>query len=95
VSAAVPRIVSSLAAHGVRNVLWFLAYDGHPLIWLVTDTDEERGSVAEHGFFRAEVLSALTDSGLAPELVHHTGITVQSQESVDRDWDGNWRHAMQ
>lgn len=94
VTAAVPVIVDSLATYGVTNVFWFLAYYGSPVVWLVTTTDDEKATVVEHGFFRPDVLSALAGAGVAPDLVERAGVTVESQETVDRDFEGRWFHAM-
>ncbi|HVQ86783.1 MAG TPA: hypothetical protein VMT88_01255, partial [Actinomycetes bacterium] len=60
----------------------------------VTTTDAEKATVVEHGFFRPEVLSALAGAGVAPDLVERAGVTVESQETVDRDFEGRWFYAM-
>ena len=94
VVAAVPVIIGSLAANGVTDVQWFLAFHGYPVVWLVTTSDAEKAVVAEHGFFRAEVLSALAEAGVAPDLLERVHVTVESQETVDRDFEGSWFYAM-
>jgi|EBPBio282013_DNA_FD.fasta_scaffold13737_5 hypothetical protein len=94
VTSAVPVIIRSLAAHGVTDVQWFLAFHGYPVVWLVTSTDAEKATVVEHGFFRSQVLSALAGAGVARDLVERAGVTVESQETVDRDFEGSWFYAM-
>ena len=94
VTAAIPVIVGSLATHGVRDVQWFLAFHGYPVMWLMTSTDAEKATAVEHGFFRPEVLAALAQAGVAPDLVERAGVTVESQETVDRDFEGSWFYAM-
>jgi hypothetical protein len=94
VTDAVPVIVRSLAAHGVSDVQWFLAFHGYPVVWLVTSTDTEKATVVEQGFFRRDVLSALAGAGVAPDLVERAAVTVESQETVDRDFEGSWFYAM-
>lgn len=94
VTDAVPLMVSSLARHGVTGVHWFLAFEGYPVVWLVTQTDAAKAVVAEHESLRADVLVALAKGGVAPDLVAQAVVTVESQETVDREWDGNWWYAM-
>lgn len=94
VTAAVPAIVRALAGHGVTDAYWFLAYYGYPVIWLITSTDAEKADVAAHGFFRAEVLAALGGAGVAPDLAERAGLTVESHETVNRDFEGNWYAVM-
>ena len=93
-AAAVPGIVDATGEHGVTDVHWFLAYYGYPVIWLVTASDEEKAEVKGRGLLRAEVLAALGDAGVAPDLVERTVVGVESQETVDRDFEGNWYYAM-
>lgn len=45
-------------------------------------------------FLRDEVLAALREAGVQSEFVEQTHITVQSQETVDRDYESNWSYAM-
>jgi hypothetical protein len=94
VAAAVPVIIAAGKSLGVAHVYWFLAFHGYPVIWLVTATDAERAKVAERGLLRADVLGALQDAGVQPDLVEQTHITVQSQETVDRDYENSWYYAM-
>lgn len=64
------------------------------MIWLVTVTDEEKKGVAERGLLRADVLGALRESGVRSDRLERAHITVESQETVDRDYDGNWYYVM-
>lgn len=94
VNVAVPAIVAAGAGLGVLNAFWFLALHGYPVIWLVTATDAEKAEVAKRGLLRAEVLAALREAGVQSDLVEQTHITVESQETVDRDYEGSWYYAM-
>lgn len=94
VADAVPLIVAALASHGVTGVKWFLAFHGYPVVWLVTATDAQKLEVLKHGSFQAEVQSLLADARVSPDLVEQAVVTAESQETVDRNWDGNWWHAM-
>ena len=91
---AIPRIVAMLESHGVKRVQWFLGFGGEPVIWLVTSTDAERDAVARQGFFREEVLAKLAEAGVGDPPLSKAGVTVESEESVERDWQGNWWYAM-
>lgn len=94
VAEAVPAIVTAGAGLGVLGAHWFLAFHGYPVVWLVTATDAEKAEVAERGLLRAEVLAALRESGVHADLLEQTHVTVESQETVDRDYEGNWYYAM-
>ena len=90
----VPRIVEALDASGVVGVKWFLAFRGEPVIWLVTATDANKEVVAKHGFFRDRVIGLLREQGLPDYLAERVGVTVESEEAVARDFEGNWFYAM-
>lgn len=94
VAEAVPAIVAAGVGLGVVGAHWFLAFHGYPVVWLVTATDGEKAEVAERGLLRAEVLTALRESGVQADLLEQTHVTVESQETVDRDYEGNWYYAM-
>ena len=94
VTSAVPVMRRCLARHGVNDVRWFLAFYGYPVVWLVTSTDADKATVVEKGFFRPDVRSALAGAGVAPDLVDRAAVTVESQETVDRDFEGSWFYAM-
>ena len=94
VAVAIPAIVAATAGQGVVDAHWFIAFHGYPVIWLVTTTDADKDEVAARGFFRPEVLVALRAAGVRSDLVDRTHVTVESQETVDRDFDGSWFNAM-
>jgi hypothetical protein len=94
VQAATPTIVAALKRWGVTGLQFFLAFGGEPVIWLVTSTDAEKNDVANHGFFVGEVRTLLLEAGLAPELATRASVTVESQETVDRDYESSWFSAM-
>jgi hypothetical protein len=97
VNAAIPKIVAALGQHGVNRAIWFQAFHGYPVVWLVTDTDAEKTLVARHSCFWSTVQEILIDSGLDSVLAEQTGlrgVTVQSEETVRRDFDGSWFNAM-
>jgi hypothetical protein len=78
----------------VIGAQWFRTFRGEPVIWLVTASDAERERVAEHRLFRDTVCLLLLEAGLEDDLASRAGVAVESQETVDRDFGGNWWHAM-
>ena len=97
VSAAVPQIVDALKPWGVTRVTWFEAFHGYPVIWLVTETDAAKAVVQDHACFRSTVQELLVACGVGTALAEQTalrGVTVESEETVARDFDGSWFNAM-
>jgi hypothetical protein len=57
--------------------------------WIVTDTDEQRERLTHDSGLRQRLNETASRVGLAPD-----SFTFQSQETVDRDYEGNWFYAM-
>jgi hypothetical protein len=57
--------------------------------WLITATDAERDLLAKDAGLLTRIQEVSEEIGLAPD-----SITVQSQETVDRDFEGSWFYAM-
>jgi hypothetical protein len=57
--------------------------------WIVTTTDAERDRVAHDEELLRCLDAAASNAGFAP-----SSFTVQSQETVDRDYEGSWFYAM-
>lgn len=93
-AAAVAPIVRALDRFGVVSAYWFLAYAGEPVIWLVTRSDRDKARVTEQGMFTARVQDLLVAAGVPPELAGQAQVTVESEETVERDFEGSWRYAM-
>lgn len=69
----------------------------HPFrvhVWPVTRTDAERDSLPAANPFVDEVRSAIRASGFPDEHASLDGTVAQSQETVDRDYDGSWFYAL-
>ncbi|GAB2698477.1 hypothetical protein [Thalassiella azotivora] len=94
VTQAIPAVVAAGADLGVIDARWFLAFHGYPVIWLVTATDEAKVAVTEHGLLRPQVMAALQVAGVRLDLVEQTQVTVESEETVKRDFEGSWFNAM-
>lgn len=91
----VRRVVKELEPHGVIRAFPFLGFHVEPVVWLVTRLDAERDSVTRGGISRDLVIQRLAEAGVRSDLAARAGVTVESEETVDRDHGGNWRVAMQ
>jgi hypothetical protein len=87
---AVPAIVAALGECGVTDVEWMVGYHGYPVCQLITTTDAEKAVVVEHDHFRDTVVQHLAEAGVPSEPLEQAAVTVQSQETVDRDFEGRW-----
>ena len=92
---AARRLVVELKDQGVTGDYSFLGFHCDPVVWLVTQTDLDRDKILESGLLRELVIQRLKEAGVKGELAEQAGATIESQETVDRDFDGNWRNAMQ
>ena len=92
---AKPAIVAALSARGVVRIEWVVGFVRPYSVWawLGTATDAERDALPELPF-RDEVLEILRSAGLSEGDVGEFGTTKQSQETVDRDYEGSWFYAL-
>jgi hypothetical protein len=93
---ATPAIVHTLASEGVIGAEFVVGFV-LPLdvyVWLVTATDAERDALGSSNPFLAEVTSAILTSGFPVEHAAIAGTVAQSQETVDRDYEGSWFYAL-
>jgi hypothetical protein len=88
-------VVHDLKTQGVVRAIPFLGFHVEPVVWLVTTTDAEREAVIQDGIPREFVIERLRRAGVRPDLAAGAGVVVESEETVDRDFGGNWRIAMQ
>ncbi len=89
------RAVKRLArARGVEaSVLWFGAYWIHPqhlAVIVRVGTDAEKARLGHDQGFRADLQAALTAVGYPAAGREGVGFEVESDETVDRDWNGSW-----
>jgi hypothetical protein len=93
---ATPRIVDALRDVGVTDAQYVVGFV-HPFsvhVWLVTSTDTERDALPATDPFVDEVRSAISESGFPDEHASVDGTVAQSQETVDRDYEGSWFYAL-
>jgi len=90
-----PSLLQSFGGSGVVRIEYVSAFpfQDDAWVWLGTATDAERDALAgteEH--LLAEVRRTAEHHGFAPEKV--TGVTVQSEETVAREFEGSWFYAL-
>lgn len=61
-------------------------------VWLCTDSDHQRDALSRNGYERDTVVEIFHSLGF-PES-EEILTTAQSQETVDRDYEGSWFFAM-
>ncbi len=93
-SVAEVSIVEALGSHAVVRVEWVVGFvrPFHVSAWLVTATDAERDALPLSPF-GAEVRSIVEVAGVPDGDLGKLDTVVQSQETVDRDYEGSWFYA--
>lgn len=90
-----PAIISATQSAGVVRVEWTIGfvwpYDVSA--WLCTTTDAERDELRDQPFHEA-VFEILVGAGLPVRDLGQLRLTKQSQETVDREYQGSWFYAL-
>ena len=86
-------LVDSFELTRVEYVVGFIAPWGVH-VWLGTDTDTERDRLLGRPRLNDDVASVLLDAGLERAGGAYGGVTVQSEETVSRDFEGSWFYAL-
>lgn len=63
-------------------------------IWISTDTDAERDALAGDDALRRHLYDVLREVGYPAGAVDQVAFGFESQETVDREYQGNWYYAM-
>lgn len=89
-------IVRRLAPHGVQHVEFVSAFGSSEdvWVWLATATDAQRDALSGEEPLLKDVREAVASAGYPPDELHNIHSTVQSQETVDRDYKGSWFYAL-
>jgi len=93
---ATPEIVRTLTSEGVIGAEYVVGFV-HPFsvhVWLVTATDAEKEALGSDDPYLSEVTSTVLASGFPAEHAMIDGTVAQSQETVDRDYEGSWFYAL-
>jgi len=65
----------------------------HLAIWITANTDEQRDRLRQDSILHQQFRDALLQAGYPPAAVPLVGFVFESQETVDRDFGGNWYYA--
>jgi hypothetical protein len=93
---AKPLIRERLRDSGVAEVRLVAAYPGQQgaLVWLCTEHDHQRDALGHSEPHRVAVIDVLRQLGFPETELQTVHTTAQSQETVDRDFEGSWFYAM-
>lgn len=93
---AVPAIIDAFRGDGVNRVEAVAAFpvqSGFGIV-LGTRTDAEAGQLRRSPSAAARVRQLLAAAGFQDPEIGGLVVTIQSQESVDREYDGSWFNAL-
>lgn len=87
-------LIAELSEQGVQRIEFATAFEKpyDSSVWLGTNSDDQRDELLASPNLLADVQSLIARSGLDVSLV--TRATAQSQETVDREYDGSWFYAL-
>jgi hypothetical protein len=63
-------------------------------VWIRTDTDAQRDALRADPGFQESLRAAVRQAGYPEPAVDRVGFAVQSDETVRRDYEGNWWYAI-
>jgi hypothetical protein len=91
-----PAVVTAFNDDGVVRVEYVSAFPGQQLfaVWLGTATDAEASQLRTLPTIHARVHDLLLAHGFEERDLDGLMVVVQSQETVDRDYDGSWFYAL-
>jgi len=90
------ELLSRLKSRGVVDVKWIAAFPDIPGVaaWLCTGSDDRRDILQLELDLQDAVDEALRGAGLPAMELAASSYVVQARETVDRDFEGSWSHAM-
>ncbi|WP_348788932.1 hypothetical protein [Leifsonia sp. NPDC080035] len=91
-----PMVTAWFRSRGVVATRFVAAFPELPGagIWLCTATDEERDDLRRDTELVTAARDVLHQVGFSPLDLAETGVVVESQQTVDREYGGSWFHAM-
>jgi hypothetical protein len=91
-----PRLIERFTHVGVVRIEYVAAFPEQDdfYVWLCTETDEQRDSLGIGDPLLDEVRQVLVEAGFTAGQVAHVRSTAQSQETVDRSYEGSWFYAL-
>ena len=66
----------------------------HLSVWIVTDTDAQRDALAHDAGLRESLVGVLHAVDYPQAAVPEVGFAFESEETVKRDFGGNWWYAI-
>jgi hypothetical protein len=89
------RLVELFGSDGVTEVRLGAAFPqvNGVDVWLCTLADDEKAHLQAKPHRMADVKTVLRNAGFSDVDVAKSTVTVQSQETVDRDFEGSWFYA--
>jgi hypothetical protein len=93
---AEPMLLDTLRKHGINHIEYLVGFvkPYRIYVWLCTDTDAQRDALPDHDPFLEEVRSVIDQAGMPHDDAHVEGTEKQSQETVDRKYEGSWFNAL-
>ncbi len=95
-AAATERLRAQFADAGVVHVEYVVGfvrpYDVS--VWLGTETDTQRDKLATQPQLRESVSEVLAEVEMSDSDYVYGGVVVQSEETVQRDYEGSWLYAL-
>ena len=83
--------------YNCRDVFSFGATDIDPkylAIWITTSTDSLRDTIKNDNDLKESVRDILRENDYPEDAIPFVGIAFESEETVKRDFDGNWWYAV-
>jgi len=62
-------------------------------IWITTETDAQRDALLGDALYQRQFRQILAEVGYPAEAISQVGLAIESQETVDRDYEGSWFYA--
>jgi hypothetical protein len=93
--AAKALLSNRLSAQGVERIEFVAAFPRHEFaVWLCTQCDRERDALGPPDPLLDAVRAIVVEAGFTPDQVTDLRMVAQSQETVDRDYEGSWFYAL-
>jgi hypothetical protein len=62
----------------------------HLAIWITTNKDQQRDALRNDCDFHSSLVSVLRDEGYPADAISQVAFAFESEETVQRDYEGNW-----
>jgi hypothetical protein len=91
-----PGLLAMFREAGVERIEYVVGFVApyQVSVWLGTESDAQRDALAERAGLDAAVAEVLRATGIESTDAVFDGVAVQSQESVDRAYQGSWFYAL-